>query len=312
MTKLPDAKNVKDEDKLYKYEGILYSSILSPTENLNALKNLEARPEDVLLVAYPKCGFNWMVAVLRKIIDAAIGLKEKIKMPPLIEFFSPDIQKGLTDAPSPRLLGTHFHRDNIPASFITKKTKVLVVFRNPKDTVVSYYHFTNNNPFLPTAKSWDSFFADFMSGEVAWGSYFDHALAWDKHMDDPNVMIVTFEELKEVIFLGSMTKYLLNLFSQDAISNLADGVRQISTFFGFELTNEEIQSIADESTFNVMKERSKDTLGHMSNVIFRKGDIGDWKNHFNDAQSKEMDKEFQKHLADTKLGAKLNYDVYCK
>lgn len=33
---------------------------------------------------------------------------------------------------------------------------------------------------------------------VVWGSYFDHVLAWEKHIDDPNVMVVTFEEMKEV------------------------------------------------------------------------------------------------------------------
>lgn len=36
---------------------------------------------------------------------------------------------------------------------------------------------------------------------VPWGSYFDQALAWEKRMDDPDVMIVTYEELKEVSFI---------------------------------------------------------------------------------------------------------------
>ena len=58
MSKMEDARNVKDEDKLYKFEGILYSSIMSPPDNLEALKNMEARPEDSLLVAYPKCGMG--------------------------------------------------------------------------------------------------------------------------------------------------------------------------------------------------------------------------------------------------------------
>lgn len=33
---------------------------------------------------------------------------------------------------------------------------------------------------------------------VPWGSYFDHALGWEKKMDDPNVMVVTYEEMKQV------------------------------------------------------------------------------------------------------------------
>lgn len=42
---------------------------------------------------------------------------------------------------------------------------MLVVFRNPKDTMVSYFHFYNNNPVLPKAESWDAFYSDFMKGE---------------------------------------------------------------------------------------------------------------------------------------------------
>lgn len=46
---------------------------------------------------------------------------------------------------------------------------MLVVFRNPKDTLVSYYHFYNNNPVLPSGQSWDVFFSNFMKGEGAFG-----------------------------------------------------------------------------------------------------------------------------------------------
>ncbi|XP_021424021.2 sulfotransferase 6B1 [Oncorhynchus mykiss] len=291
MSKMDKAKNVKDENKLYLHEGILYSTIMSPLENLKGLKELEGRPNDILLVAYPKCGFNWMVAVLRKIMAAASGQQELSQIPPLMEFFSPDMQKVVGEMPSPRLLGTHLHPDNIPGTFIAKKTKMLVVFRNPKDTVVSYYHFMNTNPVLPNAKSWDSFFTDFMEGEVAWGSYFNHALAWEKLMDNPNILMVTYEQMKE---------------------NLGQGVQQISKFFDFPLTEEQVQTIAGQSTFNAMKESSKNTHGKHGNVFFRKGEVGDWKNHLSEAQSKQMDEKFEKHLAHTKLGAKLKYDIYCK
>lgn len=44
----------------------------------------------------------------------------------------------------------------------------------------------------------------------------------------------------------------------------------------------------------------------------RAGEVGDWKNHFTAEQSKEMDQFFQEKLADTKLGAKLNYQKFCQ
>ncbi|XP_053369325.1 sulfotransferase 6B1-like [Clarias gariepinus] len=279
--------NMKDEEKLYKRNGILYSTIMSPPENLDALKDLQAREDDVMLAAYPKCGCNWMVGVLRKIMIACgYTIPE---WPPLIEFHSPDIQKIVAELPPRRLLATHLHPDDIPVSFKTNKTKMLVVFRNPKDTLVSYYHFMNKNPVLPNAESWDKFFSDFMSGEVGWGSYFDHALAWEKHMDDPNVLIMTYEELKE---------------------NLLDGVKKVTDFFSFPLTDEQVKVIAEESTFSVMQKNP--SYGKMAPVIFRKGEVGDWKNHFSEAQSKQMDEMFKKKLSGTRLGAKLKYEQYCQ
>ncbi|MCI4383215.1 hypothetical protein PGIGA_G00023860 [Pangasianodon gigas] len=189
--------NMKDEEKLYKRNGILYSTIMSPPENLDALKDLEAREDDVMLVAYPKCGCNWMVGVLRKIMTTCgYTLPDR---PPLIEFHSPNTQK------------------------------MLVMFRNPKDTAVSYYHFTNKNPVMPNAESWDKFFSDFITGEVGWGSYFDHALGWEKHMDDPNVLIVTFEELKEpavereVSAFSSRDKISGQTFEQSIKSSMEQG-----------------------------------------------------------------------------------------
>ncbi|TTD32927.1 Sulfotransferase 6B1 [Bagarius yarrelli] len=283
--RLDQGMSMKDEEKLYRKNGILYPKIVSPPENLDALKDMEAREDDVMLVAYPKCGSNWMVGVLRKIMEPCGHTLPQ--GPPLIEFHSPEKQKVVAQMPPRRLLATHLHPKDIPVSFI--KTKMLVLFRNPKDTLVSYYHFMNNNPVMPSAESWDKFFSDFMSGDVPWGSYFDHALSWDKRMDDPNVLVITYEELKE---------------------NLLEGIKKVIDFFNFTLTDEQIKLIAEGSTFSAMLASSKATHGNFRNIVFRKGEIGDWRNHFSEAQSKQMDEEFQKKLAGTKLGAKLKYEQY--
>ncbi|XP_048884979.1 sulfotransferase 6B1-like [Brienomyrus brachyistius] len=290
-TNLEKAHAMKNEDKVFRYNGILYPIIRTPEENLKALVNLEARPDDVMLVAFPKCGFNWMFGVLKKIVAAVKGTESQIMVHPLIEFLSPAKQQMLADLPSPRVLGTHLLPQNMPSSFFAKKTKIVVMFRNPKDTAVSYFHFTNNNPVLQTAESWDKFYSDFMQGEVPWGSYFDYALAWEEHINDPNVLVVIFEDMKQ---------------------NLCKGIERITQFYGYSLTEEQVQSIAKASGFEAMKESSRSTYGQMADIIFRKGEVGDWKNLFTADQSQEMDAAFEKHLAGTMLGTKLKYDVYCK
>ncbi|RXM36543.1 Sulfotransferase 6B1 [Acipenser ruthenus] len=197
----------------------------------------------------------------------------------------------LSKLPSQRIMGTHVHPKDIPASFFEKKTKVLVIFRNPKDTAVSYFHFYNKNPALPAFDSWDKFFSQYMSGEVMLGSYFDHAVAWEKHIDSDTVKIIIYE---------------------DMIENLTEGIQQVAKFFSLSLSDEQVQAIAQESTFETMKNKSKETHGQMGNVIFRKGGVGDWKNHFSEEQSKELDAKFEQCLAGTKIGAKLKYEVHCK
>ncbi|KAM4599516.1 sulfotransferase 6B1 [Fundulus diaphanus] len=291
QARMEKAKHMRDEDKLYTFNGVLYPTLMCPEEHLKCLDDIRARDDDIMLVAYPKCGFNWMVGVMRKIIAQATHMENESKMPPLIEFFGPEVLKSVEQAPSPRLLGTHLHPDNMPSTFKEKKTKMVVVFRNPKDTLVSYYHFCNNNPVLPSVGSLDAFFSQFMKGDVAWGSYFDHALSWNKKMDDPNVLVVTYEDLKQ---------------------DLSAGIHQISSFLGFSLTDAQVQQIAAASTFSAMKESADNSHGNMGNVIFRKGEVGDWKNHFTAEQSVEMDEAFNKQLAGTKLGEKLDYQRNCQ
>ncbi|KAG2467953.1 ST6B1 Sulfotransferase, partial [Polypterus senegalus] len=124
-----------------------------------------------------------------------------------------------------------------------------------------------------------------------YGSYFDYISAWNKKVNDENVLVVIYEELKK---------------------NMSEEIKKIAKFLNFTLTDEQIQSICSMSTFKSMKENSRNTHGEMGNILFRKGDIGDWKNCLTEEQSKAIDDKFEKHLLGTKIGDLLKYDEYCK
>ena len=44
--------------------------------------------------------------------------------------------------------------------------------------------------------SWDEFFELYMSGNIYFGSWFDHVLGWWKHKDADNMLFLKYEDLK--------------------------------------------------------------------------------------------------------------------
>ncbi|XP_066170521.1 sulfotransferase 6B1-like [Sylvia atricapilla] len=126
---------------------------------------------------------------------------------------------------------------------------------------------------------------------VAFGCYFEYLSEWNKYADQENIMTITYEEVKE---------------------NPALAVKTIATFFGIPLTEEQLQLVVDRCSFQSMKKNSEKTHGEFVDVLFRKGCVGDWKNLFTEDQNEKMDKAFEEHIAGTKLGKKLKYDLYCK
>ncbi|NXE48620.1 ST6B1 Sulfotransferase, partial [Casuarius casuarius] len=279
------------KDLLFSYRGTPYPVTVCSAETFQALENLEARRDDLVLVSYPKCGVNWLIQILSDLIFTTTQSKHVSTELPFIECGDPDKYQRIKQIPSPRILATHLNYDCLPKSIFKNKAKILVLFRNPKDTAVSFFHFHNNAPSIPRYSSWDEFFSEFMNGKVSWGSYFDHAVTWNKHIEDENVMVVIYEDLKE---------------------NLTSSVKQIAEFFGFSSTAEQIQSVADRATFQAVKDKAQETHGPVGSILFRKGLVGDWKNLFTEAQNQEMDAKFKVCLGGTKLGAMLKYDVYCK
>ncbi|XP_024408429.3 sulfotransferase 6B1 [Desmodus rotundus] len=288
---LEKSKDTALSHLFFTYQGIPYPVTMCTSETFQALDAFEARSDDIVLASYPKCGSNWILHIISELIFAASKKKYKYPEFPVLECGDPEKYQRMKQFPSPRILATHLHYDKLPVSIIKNKVKMLVIFRNPKDTAVSFFHFHNDVPDIPSYGSWDEFFRQFMKGQVSWGSYFDFAINWNKHLDDEHVKFILYEDLKE---------------------NLAAGIKQIAEFFGFSLTGEQIQTVSAQSTFQAMRAKCQETHGAVGPFLFRKGEVGDWKHLFNETQNQEMDEKFKECLAGTALGAKLKYESYCQ
>ncbi|XP_054830196.1 sulfotransferase 6B1-like [Eublepharis macularius] len=301
---LAESKDISPSDKMFLHNEVMYPTMICCPETLKILDTFEARSDDVILVGYPKTGTNWVGQILVE-LEAVSGKyddeerkkrrtrqrESELSLFPYLEFGDPEKFERMKQLPSRRRIKTHLAPQTLPKSIFKNKTKILVLFRNPKDTAVSYFHFANGMKLFPTQKTWDEFFPDFIRGTVPWGLYLDHIMEWNKYLDDKNVMFITYEEIKE---------------------NPALGVKRMAEFFDFSVSEQEIQFIVEKTSFKTMKDEASETHGEMGKSLFRKGIVGDWKNVFSENQNEEMDRKFEESVARTKLGMMLKYDVYCK
>ncbi|XP_066401737.1 sulfotransferase 6B1-like [Molothrus aeneus] len=301
MVKAIAAANTMHRDELlFYYKGILYPRTICSPETFKALESFEARRDDVILAGYPKSGTNWLSQILTDLI--AISQKktpgsessliaEEQEVISYLEVGDAEKYERMTKLPSPRFMVTHLRPENLPESIFQNHAKILLLIRNPKDVATSYYHFSNGMALLPSYETWDDFFTDFMTKKMAWGCCFEYLSEWNKYADKENIMTITYEDVKE---------------------NPALSVKNIATFFGIPLTEEQLQLVVERSSFQSMKKNSDKTHGSLGNILFRKGGVSDWKNLFTEDQSKKMDKAFEEHIAGMKLGKRLKYDLYCK
>ncbi|XP_021248794.1 sulfotransferase 6B1-like [Numida meleagris] len=290
------------EDLLFSYDSILYPAVFSSPETLEALKSFETRSDDVILAGYPKTGTNWLEQMVREMestdakyteeeMKERINAEKELQMFPRLEFGDPGVFERMKKLPSRRIILTHLPPHLLPPSLLQGKAKILLLVRNPKDTAVSYYHFYNNMPVLPSFATWDEYFAAFMNGKLAWGSYFDHLMEWNRYIDHERMMMISYEELKE---------------------NPVLGMKKIAAFFGFSLSEEEFSRIAKKTSFQAMKEKSKETHGKFGDILFRKGVVGSWRGLFSEVQNEEMDQKFEECIGGTIVAMKIKYNVYCK
>ena len=180
--------------------------------------------------------------------------------------------------PRPHLLKTHFH-----AKFFKRQLegnsacpRIIVVLRNPKDLLVSFYHFHKMwKDYFPG--DWEDFFEVVKNDKTIYGNYFEHAASWWKHRESPNVLMVRYEDMNR---------------EPKAI------VQLVANFIGVNRSEEEVEAITSESSFASMKARGIEKYSTMMvrNFIndtdaqfFRAGKTGNWRELFDADKSAWVD-----------------------
>eukprot|EP00211_Chloroparvula_japonica_P007251 CAMPEP_0119138958 /NCGR_PEP_ID=MMETSP1310-20130426/26642_1 /TAXON_ID=464262 /ORGANISM="Genus nov. species nov., Strain RCC2339" /LENGTH=330 /DNA_ID=CAMNT_0007130209 /DNA_START=381 /DNA_END=1373 /DNA_ORIENTATION=- len=244
---------------------------------------------DVWVCTYPKSGTTWFQYVVHLLSGG--------EPTPLFSFHTPWMEAGAfphlpggmfapldqklpcADHRSPtgelcyRVFKSHWwYADHMASS---DRGKVVYMIRNGLDVAVSFYHHTFAMTSYMFDGTFDEFFELFMEGDVDFGDYWDHVLSWWARRDDPNVLVLFFEDSKQDP---------ANVIRQVAEFMDVAGVRGLD----HAALDDLVRDVVEESSFANMKELSKKApmppRKKSAAGFFRKGVVGDSKNYVTGAQ----------------------------
>ena len=192
----------------------------------------------------------------------------------------------------PHLMMTHLRSDTFRTQIEAGKVNIIIGIRNPKDTLVSFYHFYRMNRNLGNFKgSWDDFFELHKTKHILCGDYFQWYSSWLQYKDKPNVLLVKYEDMH---------------------SRMPDIIKDVSNFLGKDLPQNIIDDIVrhlsfdNMSTNNMVNRSIMTTFDNKISPFLRKGKIGDWNNYFSKEQSDIIDKSYKTIIEP--LGVTLSFE----
>ncbi|KQJ93252.1 cytosolic sulfotransferase 5 [Brachypodium distachyon] len=277
---------------------------------LSVQRRFAPRPGDVVLASPPKCGTTWLKALAFAVMARAayppslasneehplLRLNPHACVPFLEELFTVGQEAKLELLPSPRLINTHMHHSLLPPSLTgNPDCKIVYVCREPKDMVVSLWHFAKSIMPEGSKHTFSDLFEDACKGETPSGPIWDHTLGyWRASKAHPD----------RVLFL----KY------EEMLLDRAGAVRELARFLGVPFSAaEEAQGMPADivglCSIETMKGLSANRtgvaglLGFKHESFFRKGVAGDWANHM----TLEMARRFDDIVEDKLRGSGLTF-----
>ncbi|WVZ87202.1 hypothetical protein U9M48_033881 [Paspalum notatum var. saurae] len=280
----------------------------------------EKRPADILLASFPKSGTTWLKALAfaaarRSVHSPFDGVRHPllsrishdcVRFIDTLRFLDDDDDEHTDTTAAPRLLGTH-----LPYSLLPKRARaadgggcrIVYISRDPKDTLVSLWHFgpavtksadgegsTQRQPpsaAAAAALEFEEAFELYCQGQCGLGPQWEHVREyWEASKRSPGtVLFLRYEEML-----------------QDPAGNL----KKLAEFMGCPFTAAEedagvVRAILELCSLDTQRNLSVNRTGAFkpyargrsvmveNRFFFRKGAVGDWRNHMTPEMAARLD-----------------------
>ncbi|OWF35183.1 sulfotransferase 1 family member D1-like [Mizuhopecten yessoensis] len=263
-----------------------FNELKNHEEELRSIPDWQARDDDLMICTYPKSGTHWIWEIVSMLVKKKAERVSAVKETAMLEIMA---KATLDNMPSPRVLNSHVYFEYLPKDFAKRRCKIIYAMRNPKDVAVSFFNHHSKICEYEFSGTWENYVQRFLKGDVDYGTWFDYTQKWEKFMaDNPEypIFMTTYEDMK-----------------QDPLRQ----VTRIAKFLEIDCDQAFLQEVTDLCQFDRMK-KEKDALGEQVDAwkdgvpgMYRKGQVGDWKNWFTVAQSELFDRVYQERMKDSKV-----------
>lgn len=295
------------------------------TRFADKIYNFKFKPSDVLVMTFMKCGTTWMqemVWTMRNNSDLDHPATEH-SINSRVPYLDCDMFLGSTAVPpldpdmdiakdfarlcpsknsddgiflqmaeavqNPRTIKTH-----LPFSFFSPSlldtTKVVYVARHPGDVAVSFYHHVQLFKSINYVGTFERFMDYFFKDDLVYSPYWLHVREAWKNRHHPNLHFVFYEDLK---------------------ANIMEEMKNLDTFLGTNLTQNQLEKIRDFTSFEKMQQRNNlftppgmpdpfivPAYLKQNGGFFRKGVSGGWRGRLGSERVKEMEEWVARHFTD--------------
>lgn len=284
------------------------------------VKNFKVHSDDVYLSSYPRTGSTWLSEILWLLANnldyEKAGSTLHYVRNPLLELsclfadYKDKAQwlhqwtegKNSVDF-ADQMEGRRFIKTHLPWHLLPDQlknntdVKIVYTMRNPKDTIVSYYHYCLLAHQINC--SFDEFIEVFLANKLVYGSSSEHMIEYYKRRHQPNILLVKYEDMKRdlpsVIRQCADHLEIDRTLTTDDIDKLCDYVKfekmETNSSVNFEMIafpDPVAKEQIDHETYNKIK-------------FIRRGQIGDWQNYFSPETNEKVDKWIEENLALTGL-----------
>ncbi|KAL3200187.1 hypothetical protein MRX96_043599 [Rhipicephalus microplus] len=281
-------------------DGVVRCTVLNPDRLREAL-NFKATKGDLVQVTFPKSGTHWLMYITQMILRGGQPMttyQEFAEEWRFLEYM--DVKDYRSSLPL-RSFVTHLALEK---RMMNEEAKYVYLARNPWDVCVSFYlMMTNWSNFKFQNGTFEDFVDAFVSGNFGYGDYFEHVAAGYALRDEPNVLFLTYEELKDnnremalrlAYFLGEQYGRALEkdegLLQKVLEKSQPDHMRNVVVVD---------LSAGDNPQWSDVFTREKITCikGHDGEEnkysYVRNGKVGSWKDYFTPALLRQMELRIQ-------------------